>query len=313
MRPLIWIILFIFICPQPLLGLVLERGQASICTQHRTLRSEVESFESTQRETDTIFSLWQDSINYGRLEGKFVLSNIDGHWEEGSYTLGIKDFWITNKIGMNTFLGDNNLYYRTIPVFFTNYQIPLAFLRGISSKIGSDRWNTQIIAGKLLERKGITGNAFEQTHESLYGLKFGLELPRKSFLGGGFLRTEGEEDTLGKLIIKKNNLFIIDNYCKIENLMKHDNIFRCVYRTRKINTSDNYIFITALTHEELVRKILKMSSLVFIVYKHTEENWQELIRLITYKKRILIYLTDRKKSYYIKDTFDLVRIFNKPH
>jgi len=210
MRPLIWIILFIFICPQPLLGLVLERGQASICTQHRTLRSEVESFESTQRETDTIFSLWQDSINYGRLEGKFVLSNIDGNWEEGSYTLGIKDFWITNKIGMNTFLGDNNLYYRTIPVFFTNYQIPLAFLRGISSKIGSDRWNTQIIAGKLLERKGITGNAFEQTHESLYGLKFGLELPRKSFLGGGFLRTEGEEDTLGKLIIKKNNLFLLD-------------------------------------------------------------------------------------------------------
>jgi len=113
--------------------------------------------------------------------------------------------------------------------------------------------------------------------------------------------------------IKKNNLFIIDNYCKIENLMKHDNIFRCVYRTRKINTSDNYIFITALTHEELVRKILKMSSLVFIVYKHTDENWQELIRLITYKKRILIYLTNRKKSYYIKDTFDLVRIFNKPH
>ena len=41
-------------------------------------------------------------------------------------------------------------------------------------------------------------------------MKFGLELPRKSFLGGGFLRTEGEEDTLGKLIIKKNNLFLLD-------------------------------------------------------------------------------------------------------
>ncbi len=187
-----------------------ERGQASISVQHRSIRSEADPFEATERETSLIFKLFQDTINYGQWEGNLVLTHFEETFEEGSFQLGLKDFWFTNEIRMDTFLGDHSLYYRIHSDFFLNYQIPVAFLRGLSAELSSQQWNLQWILGRLTKRKGIIGYAFEDTDESLLGLKFRCDFPQDSFFGFGLLRTDEEKDPSGTLIVKNNNLFLLD-------------------------------------------------------------------------------------------------------
>lgn len=78
MRHFIGIALLILASPHLLLCQQLERGQASVSSQHRTIQTESDLFEEVQNETDLIFNLWQESINYGRLEANFIFSGFDG-------------------------------------------------------------------------------------------------------------------------------------------------------------------------------------------------------------------------------------------
>lgn len=210
MRHITWKLIVLLIAPITLLNARAEQGEATISLVSMTLQTNTDFFEDTQRETDFVFDFWQNLANYGQLEGRLVFADLNGEFEEGSFTFGIRDLWLNNDTVVNALIGDHNIYYRSIPEFFLNYQIPTVFVRGAFAEITNHAWYTHFFLGRVEQRKGITGNSFEQSEQSIYGMKFGKELPGGSFIGGGFLRTEGEQDPAGNLSFRTNNLLLLD-------------------------------------------------------------------------------------------------------
>ncbi|MBW2309209.1 MAG: hypothetical protein JRG73_19990, partial [Deltaproteobacteria bacterium] len=196
----------VFFLAPPALDQQLESGQATISAQHRSVRTELDTLVERQDETDLIFSLWQNTINYGRLEAEFVLSRIDDEIKAGSVLLGIRDFWINDMVRSSGFLGDSSIQFRPIRDFFPNVQFSNFFIRGLSGEIDSNRWQGHLFAGKMLDRIGITGYAFEEADELIVGMKYGTTLFGNHYLGGGFLRVENEKDALGRPFINNNNI-----------------------------------------------------------------------------------------------------------
>jgi len=200
----------VFFLAPPALDQQLESGQATISAQHRSVRTELDTLVERQDETDLIFSLWQNTINYGRLEAEFVLSRIDDEIKAGSVLLGIRDFWINDMVRSSGFLGDSSIQFRPIRDFFPNVQFSNFFIRGLSGEIDSNRWQGHLFAGKMLDRIGITGYAFEEADELIVGMKYGTTLFGNHYLGGGFLRVENEKDALGRPFINNNNILLLD-------------------------------------------------------------------------------------------------------
>ncbi len=208
----IFIGLLVLTLPCSSIGKELERGGAHLGIDSQISRSETDFFTINNYETDFYMDLWQKTVNFGILELDILYALIEKDLDPDSWSarFAVRDFYLGYSTIMDIELGDTDIMFRTIPHFFSNYFLPTAYFRGINSEIRSGPWELKYFFGWATRRKGITGKAFERTDQILYGFNLGIELPRESFVGVGFMRGQNEKDLQGNLIIRNNNIAIAD-------------------------------------------------------------------------------------------------------
>lgn len=222
----------------------LERGQATFRVEHETLRITSGSFVSTENETDLIIDMWQDTVDWGTIVLNAMATRYNSDWRAGSYSLKVNDFWLSTKTKGNLSFGDSDFMYRTIDNFFLNYQVPTTFMMGVATELVGDRWKALFFGGRVLARIGIIGNAYRLTDQYLFGTDFGIDLPRGSFLGGGYLGTVERQPDLSSNGTTRNNIFLGDLRLGIvDGFNLTGEYYNSLYKTQDGNWNSAYSLI----------------------------------------------------------------------
>jgi hypothetical protein len=228
----------------------LERGEATVSVQSSLLRTDSDFFTNNQSENDFILNFRQGTIDFGELEADFVTSNIETRWKVGQFRVGIREMWVNGNANADFEVGDVNLDFRTVPSFFTNFILPTAPIRAFSARVRGRRLFADFFTGWFTERDGYLGNAFTRQNEFCAGFNFGAHLPRDSFLGGGFIRTEKERTNTDQLVNDNNNLLLLDARLGLsKNLSILGEYLYSYYDTAAAGTKSGQILVAGPSYE----------------------------------------------------------------
>ncbi len=189
-----------------------ERGGVLTGVEHETIYNRFGSSTTKEHQTDFYLKLRQDTVNFGQILAEVVYSMREVDWAPSAWSgyVATREFPIGLTTSMDVYLGDHYTNFRTIPNFFVNYYLPFFYSRGITSKIQGDRWKLNYFWGFVTRRGGFGGRSYVRTDQHVYGLNFGMDLPRKSFVGVGYLGTKNGQDFQGNEVSKSNHIILAD-------------------------------------------------------------------------------------------------------